>query len=642
VETEIKVAEITRYETLPKFLKVIFPTFSAIGIAIAFSYHFGYTVGKVFLSEFAFYYLLFACFFTFTFLLLPGSKKDKKVPLYDIVFAALIFGISIYFFLNADSILAGSDWVPAKPFNLLLGSIFLFLLWEAARRMAGGVYAGLCVIVGFYPLYADYMPGPLYGMSFPLDFTISLINFSTVGVLGIPSRVIVILFGFLIFAGVLIGSGAGVFFLNLAFALLGRFRGGPAKVAVIASCFFGSLSGSIFSNVVATGSVTIPAMKRLGYPPYYAGAIEACASTGGVLMPPVMGAVAFVMCVILGVEYAVVIAAAFIPAILYYFGLLMQVDFYAAKVGLRGLPADKIPSLKKTLKDGWPFVTVLVFLVWGLLFMRWETRAPFYASGLMVLLSFTTRANRMTPQRMVSVLLVTGKLIVETFAILLPLGCIMAGLIGTGVASSATASLVALGGENLYLVLLLGVVACYLMGMVGMIVPAYLFLAVTLAPALVKIGGLNSLAVHLFIIYYAMLAAITPPVAPGSFIAASIAESSPMRTALQSMRLGVVIYIIPFFFLFNPALILQGPSLFESFYSIALCLLGITIIAAGMEGYLVRVGKVPLIMRGPLVLAGVLITFPEWKTDVIGAILGFFTTAIIWKLNKRAIEKQLE
>ena len=637
----IEVAETTRYERLPKFLKVIFLTLSAIGILITVGYHFGYTVGKFFLSDFAFYYLLFACFFTFTFLLMPGRKKDKKVPLYDIVFAALIFGMSIYFFLNADSIIVGSGWIPANLFNLLLGSIFLLLVWEAARRMAGGIYAGLCVIVGLYPLYAEHMPGPLYGMYFPLDFTISLINFSTVGVLGLPSQVIGgILIGFLIFAGVLIGSGAGSFFLNLAYAFLGRFRGGPAKVAVIASGFFGSLSGSIFSNVVATGSITIPAMKRIGYPPHYAGAIEACASTGGVLMPPVMGAVAFVMCVVMGVEYAVVIVAAFIPAVLFYFALLMQVDAYAAKTGLRGLPPDELPSLKKTLKDGWPFIAVLVFLVWGLLFMRWEVKAPFYASGLMLLLSFATKATRMTPQRMVGVLLVIGRLIVLTFAILLPLGCIMTGFIGTGVASSATASLIALGGENVYLVVLLGVVACYLMGMAGMIIPAYIFLAVTMAPALVQLGELNTLAVHLFIIYYAMLAAITPPVAPGAFLAATIAGSSPMRTAFRSMRLGVVIYIVPVFFLFNPALIMQGVSLFESFYLIALCFLGIALLAAGMEGYLVGIGKVPLFMRLPLALAGVLVAFPGWQTTLIGAPLGFVTIAIIWQINKRVLGKQ--
>lgn len=631
---EVKVGEATRYETLPKFMRVIFLTLTVVGILVTVAYHFGFTVGRMFLSDTAFYFLLFTCFFTFAFLLLPGRKKDIKVPLYDIVFTVLAFGLCIYFFLNASSIRAGSGWLPANSFNLLMGSIFIILVLEAGRRCGGNIYAIICLMAALFPLYADHMPGPLYGMNFPLDFTISLISFSTIGLLGIPSQVITILIGFLIFAGVLIGCGAGTFFINLAFSLFGRYRGGPAKVAILASALFGSLSGSVFSNVVASGSVSIPAMKRLGYPPHYAAAIEACASTGGVLMPPVMGAVAFVMCMIIGVEYATVIVAAFVPALLYYFGLIMQVDAYAARVGLRGLSPKEIPSLKKSLKDVWPFIIVLVFLVWGLLFMRWEVKAPFYATGLMLLLSFLIGGGKSLQQKMAGILTEVGKLIVMTFAILLPIGFILAGLIGTGVTSAATAALVALGGENLYLVILCGVVACYLMGMVGMVTPAYVFLAVTLAPALVAIGSLNIMAIHLFIIYYAMLAGITPPVAPCAFLAATLARASPMRTALRSMALGIVIYIIPFFFLFNPCLILQGESLLEMFFAITLCLLGIALIAAGIEGYLIGVGRVPLFTRPLLALGGILMAFPEWKTDVIGAIFSLLIIAIILLINR--------
>ena len=397
-------------------------------------------------------------------------------------------------------------------------------------------------------------------------------------------------------------------------------------MAVVSSGFFGSLSGSVFANIVSTGSITIPAMKRLGYPPHYAAAIEACASAGGMLMPPVMGTVAFVMCAFLNIPYATVVTAAFIPSILYYIGLLMQVDGYAAKVGLSAMPAEEIPSLRKTLKDGWPFIFVFFFLLWGLIYMRWEALTPFYASGLLVLLSFARKETILTPRRIIKVLVIVGNMISMAMAIILPIGFIICGLLITGVSVALTSGIIFLGKGNLLFILLLGVLACYLMGMAGMISPAYIFLAISLAPAAIKAGGLNELAVHLFIAYYAMLAVLTPPVAAGAFLAATLAGSSPMRTAVLSMRLGFVKYVIPFFFLFQPALILQG-SLLEALYYFVPCLLGVLLIAAGLEGYLVLVGTIGWVARSFFVITGILIAFPEWKTTIIGAALGFFGVA---------------
>lgn len=628
--------ETTRYGVLPKILKFIFLILSAIGIGSVVFYVFGFSIGGTSMSDTAYYYFLFTCFLAPVFLLLPARKKDKTVlPWYDIVLAALLFGMSLYFFLNAYEIRT-IGWIPAKPFNLVLASIFLLLVWDGARRMGGNIYAAVCVIIGLYALYAEHMPGPLYGMSFPLNMTISLQVFGTEGILGLPSKVMGdILIGFLIFAGVLIASGAGTFFLNFALALLGRFRGGPGKVSVLSSALFGTLSGSVVSNVVADGYVTIPTMIRVGFDPRVAGAIEACTSTGGVLMPPVMGTVAFVMAMVLGIDYWAVCVAAAVPAVLYYFALLMQIDAYAARVGLKGLPPAELPSLKETLKWGWPFLAVLAFLLWALMIKKMEAQAPFYASVLMILLSFFRKETRMTPRGIVNILSMTGRIIVETMAILVPVGTIVCGLVQTGVASAATAGLIALGGQSVYLIILLGTVACYLMGMAGMVTPAYIFLAVTMAPALVEMG-LNRIAVHLFILYYSMLAAITPPVAIGAFVAANIAGADPMQTALQSMRFGVVIYIVPLFFLFNPALCLQGGSLFEMFYLFVLAMLGITLIAAGMEGYLIKVGKVGLAMRFLLVIAGMLIAFPELISSLIGAVFACLAIVVIWRTNKKA------
>jgi len=391
------------------------------------------------------------------------------------------------------------------------------------------------------------------------------------------------------------------------------------------------------ANIVATGSFTIPAMKKLGYPSHYAGAIEAVASTGGVLMPPVMGTIAFIMTVLTEIPYSVIISAAIIPAVLYYYGLLVQVDAYAAKVGLRGLPREQIPSLLKTLKEGWSFVIVLVFLVLGLVVWEWGVKAPIYASGLMLLLSFKSRGSMMTPRGIIGAVTTIGSLITYTVAVLLPMGFIMLGLEKTGTLTAFTAHIAFVAGTNVVVALLIAVVICYLLGMAGITLIPYIVLAVIAVPPLVATTGLDQLALHLFLMYYLLMAWITPPVCISAFIAAALAGASPMRTGWLSMRLAVVLYFIPFFFVFNPALILVGP-LSETLYLFALCLVGIWILASGLEGYLVKVGRLSLWSRPLLVAGGFMIALPPggflsafagWTTTIIGAVLTVAVVAII-------------
>lgn len=634
-------AEITRYDSIPKAIKVIFLVLSTVGVGLFVFYMFGWNIRGYVLPSAGYYYLLYAAFAFCVFVGIPARKKDKgRVPWFDYVFAILGFGIPLFCFFHVKSIIE-IGWVPPpSPFHLALGLIFGLLALESGRRVGGRTFLALCVISWLYPLFADYMPGILWGISFDFPWTVGNFAFSTNGALGLPAQVMgEILIGFLLFAGMLMASGAGRFFLNLALCLLGRFRGGPAKVAVVASGLFGSLSGSAISNVVATGAITIPTMKRIGYPSHYAGAIEACASTGGVIMPPVMGAIAFMMAVITGIEYAAIIAAAFIPALLYYFGLLMQVDAYAARVGLRGLTREELPSLKQTLKEGWPFIAVLFFLVFGLLYMRWSALAPIYASGLMFVLSFNRKETMMTPRRIIETITVVGSLITQTMAILLPVGFILGGLVMTGVSGSITTELVALGGGSLIPVLLIGIGACYIIGCIGLGGIAYIFLAVTLAPALIRIGGLNPLAAHLFIVCYTIMGSITPPIGVVGFVAAALAGAPPMRTLLTSMRLGVVLIFVPFFFLFNPALVLQG-SITDTLYLFALCVVGIAILAGGLEGYLLKVGRLQLWQRPLLVAAGFMIALPGWTTSVGGAALAALVIAIIL-ISRRAAAGKL-
>ncbi|MBN1381892.1 MAG: TRAP transporter fused permease subunit [Deltaproteobacteria bacterium] len=622
--------QVTRLVNLPMWQTIIFFILSLIGTLLGISYIFGFSFRGQVMLQVQYYWLFIGLFSACVFIAMPARQKDRvKLPWYDLLIAAVVLGICIFFALKAH------DMQMAGWKNIPMAIVIWLAMMEAARRGGGLSYLIVVLVLGLYPLVADKLPGILYGIPYNFTSVMDTGVFRDEGMMGITTKIVAeIILGFLVFAGVLLASGAGDFFISLANALLGGVRGGPAKVSVIASAFFGSLSGSVFSNIVGTGAITIPTMKRVGYPPHYAGAIEACSSTGGTIMPPVMGAIAFVMAVTISVDYSVIMIAAVTPSVLYYFGLLMQVDAYAAKVGMKGLPKEELPTVRSVLAKGWPFLTVMIFLVWGLLYMRWEYKAPWYAALLMVILSFWNRETWMTPKRLYATFRQIGELITQTAAVILPIAFVVSALTITGITGSLTSSLVKLGGGNIWMVLLLGIIACYVMGMAGLSIVAYIFLSVTLAPAIIKLGNLNMLAVHLFIVYYAMLAGITPPVAAGAFLGGTIAGAPPMKTALTAMRLGIVIYFVPLFFVFQPAMVLQG-NLLPLLYILPTCILGIALIAAGCEGYLIWVGKVQNWARIPLIIAGFLLSFPTMRMTIIGLAASAVMFIVVWLNNRK-------
>lgn len=605
-----------RYQSLPLPLRLYVIAASAGGIATAVIYIFGLFP----LLDLTYYFLLMAAYLPTAYLLLPAHRGEVRVGLLSYIPALAALAVTLFLAYQGRA-LAFQTWIPANTWQLTIAVIVFLLILEAARRAGNFVFL---LIVGFfavYPVIAEYMPGILWGPPTSLARTIAFNVYSNDALLGVVTRVVgEVLVGFLILAALLVATGAADFFLNLALALMGTARGGPAKVSVLASGFFGSLSGSIFGNVVSTGAVTIPSMKRSGFPGYYAGALEACASTGGMLMPPVMGAVAFIMADFTNTEYAVIVIAAVIPSLLYYFGLYCHVDGYAAKTGLAGLPREELPTLGQTLKDGWPFIVVLAFLVWGLVFMRWERLTPYYATALLIALTFLKRNLWLKPKQIPVILFEVGKLLSQTMALLLPASFILGGLMGTGVAPIIASELVRFGGGNLVLVLLIGVGVCIIFGMLGMIVAAYLMLALTLAPALEQIAGLNVIAVHLFIAYYATLAAITPPVALAAFLASRISDSDPMLTSWHACRLGIVLYFIPIFFLFEPALIFQGPLYLTAVW-LVLNIIAVILIAGASEGYLSVFGRLRPWARTAVFVGALMIGFPEWMSTAIGAVI---------------------
>jgi len=442
-------------------------------------------------------------------------------------------------------------------------------------------------------------------------------------------------------------TGAGKFFINLSFALCGTLRGGAAKVCIFASAMLGMMSGSIVSNVLTAGTMTIPVMKRTGFRASYAGAIEACASTGAVLAPPVMGATAFVIAQFLSVSYAEVALAAVIPALLYYFGLFMQVDAYAARHGLAGLPRESLPSLARTLREGWYYVFVIALLVYMLLVMKRESHAPFWSTLLLLVLNQAFNRERWGWRDLVRFLEVNGRTFVELVGILAGCGLLIGAFSMTGVISSLANDMLRIAGNDALLLLAMTAATSLVLGLGLTTTACYIFLAILVGPALEK-AGLNRMAVHMFVFYWGMLSAITPPVAIASFAAAGIAGAPAMKTGWESMRVGSIIYFLPFFFVLNPALVLQG-SWHEALYLTVTAGAGIVFICGGIQSYQVLIGDLrrtgalqwplrTLLIAGGVVLAtpgGGIMPLSNLQMELLGAAILLPTLALATLLARR-------
>ena len=583
-----------RYRKLPPAWRGVLIAVASAAIFLALNQilNLGFFVGKVLLDT-AYLYWLCALLAGCVFVVIPATKRARRdgVPWYD----AALFGINIavfaYFALNAHRIIS-EGWEFAAPREATWIAYFGWLMILEATRRAGGTAVFVMVaVISLYPVYAGHMPGPISGL--PQDFsTTAAYHFaSSESVLGIPTRAFgELVIGFVMFGAVLQYTGAAHFFNNLAFALFGSVRGGPAKVSIFASGLMGSVSGSVVSNVLTTGVVTIPAMKRIGIAPAYAGGVEACASTGGVLMPPVMGATAFVMASFLGVPYVQVALAALVPSLLFYLALFVQIDGYAARNGLRGLPRAELPSIRQTFAEGWQYILVFLLLVWMLLVLQQEAIAPFYATALLLVINQFSRRYRLDWRKLG--LLVEGicGALGELSALLAGVGLIIGSLSVTGLAGTLANDLVYLAGNNIYVLLVMGAITSFIFGMGMTITACYIFLAIVLAPPLVG-AGFDPVAVHLFMLYWGMVSFITPPVALAAFVAAGIAKAPPMQVGMQSVRLGSAMYFVPFFFVLNPALILRG-SPWEILVVVGTAVAGIALLAAALEGYLVGIGSI--------------------------------------------------
>ena len=524
-----------------------------------------------------------------------GTRGGRRgpVPWYDLAAAIVGFLGCIYLFVEFPDL---SQQVAEHPLNGLIVAAILFILFmEGLRRTTGMVLTVVTLCFFVLALIGGMLPGDLAAKSIPIARLTYYQVWDSSAMLGLPLKIIssvVVVFTF--FGAALFKSGGSAFFTDFAMALMGRYRGGPAKIAILGSSLFGTISGSTVSNVLTVGVVTIPLMKRAGYKPHVAAAIEACASTGGQLMPPVMGIAAFVMAEFLQIPYADVAVAALIPAVLYYLALFIQVDLEAARSNIAPMDPSQLPRMAKVLKSGWQFPIPFVVLIYTLFWQGDEAEmAGLLATATVLVLAiiFPFSGKRINFHDVYEMLRDTGLVILGLFMIGAAAGIIIGTLNYSGLGFSFTLSLLHLGGNTLIGLLVLAAIASIILGMGMPTVGVYILLATLIAPALVQMK-VEPMAAHMFILYFGCLSMITPPVAIGAFAAANLADAEPMRTGYVSMAFGWTAFLVPFLFVYSDALLMRGSAL-EILLDFVTALVGVWLISAAIMGYSVRLLRVP-------------------------------------------------
>ena len=548
-----------------------------------------------------------------------GSQKVNYMPWYDIVMAAV--GAFCFFFypLNLEKIVSAGTRIQ-KAFVVQIGSISIpllivfaiigtLILVECCRRVVGMPI--ICVATVFV-LYA------FLGAGKDLKTVMYNLFYTTTGILGTPIGVCSTYIAlFVIFGAFLEATGVANFFIDCANALVGWASGGPAKVAVVSSALCGMVSGSSVGNTVTTGSVTIPMMKKTGYPPEFAGAVEAASSTGGQIMPPIMGAAAFIMAEMTGFEYSKIIVRAILPAFLYFLGIFLGVHFKAKKLGLKGLPREELPKWGKLLPKIY-LLLPLVLLVYMIVSGQTMAKSAIYATIAAIAVSLINKDDRMTPTKFVNGLENGGKNCIS-----IGIACGIAGIISvcitmTGLGGKLITYVVSLSNGHLIIALFLTMICCIVLGMGVPTTANYIIMASTCAPILINGMGMHVLAANMFVFYFGIVADITPPVALAAYAGSAIAKAPPMKTAWNATRLAIAAFIIPYIFAYNNALIFVGSDVnFLSVASIVIsATLGMASIASGLMGYLIRDMK--WISRIALVAGGLLMVIPGTVTDLAG------------------------
>lgn len=584
------------------------------------------------------------------FLLRPLGRASWTAPrnkwfTVDMLLVLLVVAVQVYTLWDLDAFIFRRG--DLTDMDILAGTVFLMLLLEATRRAVGWAMVLIAGFVIVQTAFSDYFFGIFYGPPSSWFTIMDYLFMRENGIFGIPIMVMATyIFLFILFGAILVRSGAGRFFINVALALTGSKTGGPAKAAVVSSCLMASVSGSAVANVVTTGSFTIPLMKRIGYRPHFAGAVEACASSGGQIMPPVMGAAAFVIAEFLNVPYLTVALAGLVPAVIYFFSVFVMVHFEARKRQLATIAPSELPNLKAELKRGGHlFISILIIIV--LLVVGYTPMyAAFWAIMSIFVLSSLRKETRMSPVDIFSALEEGARTAVSVSVACAAAGIIIGCVFVSGLGLKFTSVIVSVAGGNLWIALVLTMIASLILGMGLTTTAVYITLAALVIPAVVKMGVVP-IAAHLFAFYFGLVSAITPPVALASFAAAGIAGSNPMQTGFHSCRLGIAKYILPFVFVFAPGMLFEG-----TWDQITLAIVGgfagIFALTVTTEGWLLQ--KVGLPMRILMALSAFLffvpglsldwslmkLSLPQWSTQMVAWVILLAGIGLHWSANQRA------
>ena len=557
-----------------------------------------------------------------------GSTKKNHIPIYDIVLMVLGAGAYFYFVINFKTIIGHATRI--SQLEVIVGIIGILVLAETCRRVVG--IPILCVATVFIG-YAFYS-GLGAGRAFPqvLKSIVYNLFYTTSGVIGTP---IGVCSTYILFGAFLEATGISEFFIQLANSLAGASTGGPAKVAVISSALCGMVSGSSVGNTVTTGSVTIPLMKKTGYKGEFAGAVEAAASTGGQIMPPIMGAAAFLMAEMVGVQYSEIAMRAIFPALLYFTGIFITVHLEAKRLGLKGIAKEDLPKFVPLFIRQRYLLIPLVTLVAMVMMGYTMSRSAVIATLLAILVSIPNKSTRMNPTRFVNALETGGK---NTLSVAVACGIagIIAGVVTmTGLGQILISAIVSVAGDRVIIALFLTMLTCIVLGMGVPTTANYIIMATTCAPILVNGMGINKIAANMFVFYFGIVADITPPVALAAYAGSAIAKSNPMKTALNASRLAIAAFIVPYIFAFNPAMLFIDADVVQVVIIIVTSLVGLTGVAGGLEGYMVT--NMNPIQRILAVVGGLCLIIPGTVTDLAGiAIVG---ASVVWQLadkKKRA------
>ena len=545
----------------------------------------------------------------FTFLVFPAKKgnlKPNHMPWYDIILAIAGCVPYFYYVINYDQIIGKAAMID--QIEIVLGIIGILALAECCRRAVG--IPILCV-AAFFVLYA------FVGRHMSLRMVVYNIFYTINGILGTPISVCSTYIAlFLLFGAFLEATGIANFFIDCANALVGWASGGPAKVAVVSSALCGMVSGSSVGNTVTTGSVTIPMMKKTGYPGEFAGAVEAAASTGGQIMPPIMGAAAFIMAEMTGYEYSDIIVRAILPAFLYFLGIFLGVHFKAKKLGLVGLKREELPKWKILLPKIY-LLLPLIILTWMVIAGQTMAKSAIYGTIVAIVVGIINKDDRMTPTKFVNGLENGGKNCLS-----IGIACGIAGIISvcitmTGLGGKLITYVVKLSNGHLFIALFLTMICCIILGMGVPTTANYIIMASTCAPILINGMSMHILAANMFVFYFGIVADITPPVALAAYAGAAIAKAPPMKTALNATRLAIAAFIIPYIFAYNNAMIFVGDVTFLGVTSIVIsATLGMASIASGFMGYLIH--DLKWYSRIALIAGGLLMVIPGTVTDLAG------------------------